>query len=89
MDGGVMNAVSYTNLRQHLETYMDKVYSDRVPLIVARKNDENVVLLSLEEYNSLAETDYLLSNQANADHLQKSISQHKAAQVREHPLYEA
>jgi antitoxin YefM len=84
-----MNAVSYTNLRRHLSTYMDKVYGDRVPLIVARKNDENVVLLSLDEYNSLSETNYLLSSQANAEHLQKSISQHKAAQVREHPLYEA
>jgi antitoxin YefM len=83
-----MNAVSYTNLRKHLSTYMDKVYDDRAPLIVARKNDENVVILSLDEYNSLSETNYLLSSQANADHLQKSISQHRAAQVREHPLYE-
>jgi antitoxin YefM len=68
---------------------MDKVYGDRVPLIVARKNDENVVLLSLDEYNSLSETNYLLSSQANVEHLQKSISQHKSAQVREHPLFEA
>jgi antitoxin YefM len=84
-----MNAVSYSDLRQHLKTYMDKVYGDRAPLIVARKNDENIVLLSLDEYNSLSETNYLLSSQANAEHLQKSISQHKAGQTREHPLSEA
>jgi antitoxin YefM len=71
-----MDAVSYSDLRQNLKSYMDKVYFDHDPLIITRKNNENLVLLSIEEYNSLMETNYLLGNEANAEHLQKSINQY-------------
>lgn len=71
-----MDAVSYTDLRQNLKTYMDKVYFDHEPLIITRKNNENLVLLSIDEYNSLMETNYLLGNEANAEHLKKSINQY-------------
>lgn len=72
-----MNAVSYSDLRQNLKSYMDKVYSDHDPLIITRKNNENLVLISIDEYNTLLETNYLLANEANAEHLQKSIEQLK------------
>jgi len=58
-----MNATTYTDLRQNLNLYMDKVIQDNEPLIVTRKNNENVVLISINEYNSLVETNYLLSNE--------------------------
>jgi len=70
-----MDAVSYSDLRQNLKSYMDKVYFDHDPLIITRKNNENLVLLSIEEYNSLMETNYLLGNEANVEHLRKSINQ--------------
>ena len=44
---------------------------DHDPLIITRKSNENLVLLSIEEYNSLIETNYLLGNEANAGHLRK------------------
>jgi antitoxin YefM len=66
---------------------MDKVFQDHDPLIITRKNNENVVLMSMDEYNSLMETHYLLSSKANAEHIQKSISQHKAGKIRERQLY--
>ena len=47
-----MDAVSYSDLRQNLKSYMDKVYTDHDPLIITRKNNENLVLLSIEEYSS-------------------------------------
>lgn len=72
-----MDAVSYSDLRQNLKTYMDKVFYDHEPLIITRKNNENLVLVSIDEYNSLTETKYLLSNDANAEHLRKSIEQYK------------
>jgi antitoxin YefM len=81
-----MNAVTYTDLRQNLKTYMDRVFQDRDPLIVTRKNSENVVLISVEEYNSLVETNYLLSSEANARHLKKSIAQHKSGKVKPRKL---
>ena len=76
-----MDAVSYSDLRQNLKTYLDKVYHDHDQLIVTRKNDENLVILSVGEYNSLLETSYLLSSKANADHLKLSIDQLNAGKT--------
>ncbi|MDR1306225.1 MAG: type II toxin-antitoxin system prevent-host-death family antitoxin [Treponema sp.] len=81
-----MDAISYTNLRKNLKSYMDKVFNDHDPLIITRKNNANVVLLSMDEYNSLMETNYLLSSKTNAAHLQRSINQHKAGKIRERKL---
>lgn len=68
-----MNAVNYTELRKKLKNYLDKVYDDHDPLIITRKNDQNIVLLSIEDYNSLIETNYLLSNNANSKRLLRSL----------------
>jgi len=76
-----MNAVSYSDLRQNLKTYLDKIYNDHDPMIVTRKNNENLVILSISEYDSLIETSYLLSNRANADHLEKSIEQLNSGKI--------
>ncbi len=70
----LMNAINYTTLRKTLKMQLDKVYQDHEPLIITRKNDENVVMLSLEDYNSLIETQYLLSSENNAAHLMKSLA---------------
>jgi len=42
-----------------------------------------VVLVPFDEYNSWQETNYLLSNPANADHLRRSIAQAKAGKAQE------
>jgi antitoxin YefM len=77
-----MDAITYTDLRQNLKTYMDKVIENHDPLIITRKNNENVVLISINEYNSLIETNYLMSNEANEKHLKKSIAQHKSGKIK-------
>lgn len=76
-----MDAVSYSDLRQNLKSYMDRVFNDHDPLIITRKNNENLVLISISEYNSLMETNYLLSNEANAEHLMKSIAQYESGKA--------
>lgn len=76
-----MDAVSYSDLRQNLKTYLDRVFSDHDPLIITRKNNENLVLVSIDEYNSLTETNYLLSNEVNAEHIRKSIEQYKTGHI--------
>ena len=81
-----MDAVSYSDLRQNLKSYMDKVYQDNDPLIITRKNNENLILISIEEYNSLIETSYLLGNEANAEHLKKSISQYTSGKAKKREL---
>jgi antitoxin YefM len=84
--GRNMDAVSYSDLRQNLKSYMDKVYNDHDPLIIARKNNENLVLISIDEYNSLIETNYLLGNENNAEHLKKSIDQYSKGKAKKREL---
>jgi antitoxin YefM len=69
-----MNAATYTNVRKNLKHYFDKVYKEHDPVIVTRKNNENVIILSLDDYNSLTETHYLLSNEHNARRLKSSLN---------------
>lgn len=57
---------------------MDQVCQDHEPLIITRKNNENLVMLSLDDYNSLTETQYLLSSEKNAEHLMKSLQSARA-----------
>jgi antitoxin YefM len=88
LEVNAMDAVTYSDLRQNLKTYMDKVYSNHDPLIITRKNNENLILLSINEYNSLVETNYLLGNEANAEHLRKSIGQLKNGKYKNRELLE-
>jgi antitoxin YefM len=83
-----MDAITYTDLRQNLKTYMDKVIEDNDSIIITRKNRENVILISVDEYNSLLETNYLLSTESNMEHLKKSIAQHKSGKIKTRELYE-
>lgn len=78
-----MQAVSYSELRKNLKKYIDDVYSGHYPLVITRKNAENVVLISLDEFNALNETNYLLASKANAKHLKKSIAQYKAGKLKQ------
>jgi antitoxin YefM len=81
-----MNAVNYTELRRNLKSYMDRVHDDREALIVTRKDNENVVLVSIDEYNSLVETSYLLASEANARHLHESLKQADSGEASERVL---
>jgi antitoxin YefM len=75
-----MDHVSYTALRQNLKKHLDKVCDDRAPLLVHRRTGEAVIVMSLADYESLEETLYLLSDPANAEHLQKSMAQAEAGE---------
>ncbi|MBC7525334.1 MAG: type II toxin-antitoxin system Phd/YefM family antitoxin [Flavobacterium sp.] len=73
-----MLSINYTELRKSLKKNLDLTSDNHETLIVHRPNGKSVVVLSLEDYNSMAETDYLLSSKANADRLHKSIEDVKA-----------
>ena len=68
-----MNAITYTAARENLASTMDQVCLDRDPVIITRKREQAVVMISLEDYESLQETAYLLRSPANAKRLLKSI----------------
>lgn len=67
-----MDAISYTAARENLASTMDKVCQDRAPVIITRKREQSVVMLSLEEYEALQETAYLLQSPVNAQRLLKA-----------------
>ncbi len=65
-----MDAITYTAARASLAATMDRVCNDHEPLIITRNGDQQaVVMLSLDDYNSLEETAYLLRNPTNAKRL--------------------
>ena len=68
-----MKAISYTAARENLATTMDQVCNDCDPVIITRKRDQSVVMLSLEDYESLEEAAYLLRSLANARRLLEAI----------------
>ena len=70
-----MLAVNYTNLRDNMKAYMDKVTDDYETMIVTRKDNKNVVMLSEETYNNLMENVYIMGNKANFDWLMESKAQ--------------
>lgn len=80
-----MLAVNYSNYRESLKHYCDRVNDESEVLIVTRKAGGNVVMLSEGQYNNLMENLYLRSNPANYENLMASIDQLKrgAAHTRE------
>ena len=57
-----MDAISYSALRADLAGTMDRVCDDREPIVVTRKGQPSVVMLSLEDYKPMEETAYLLKS---------------------------
>ncbi len=68
-----MTAISYTAARENLASTMDRVCNDHDPVIITRNREQAVVMLSLEDYEALQETAYLLRSPANAKRLIESI----------------
>tara|TARA_R110000868_G_scaffold158682_2_gene387032 strand:+ start:125 stop:376 length:252 start_codon:yes stop_codon:yes gene_type:complete len=72
-----METVNYTDFRSNLKYWFDKVVNDVSDIIIKRKSGKDLVLISLDEYNSLKETTYLLTGK-NRDILLNSIKELEA-----------
>lgn len=83
-----MLAVNYTTLRENMKTYMDKVTDDYETMIVTRKDNKNVVMLSEESYNNLIENIHVMGNKTNYDWLMESKTQLEAGKISMHNLIE-
>src|SRR5690554_324433 len=70
-----MDVISYTAARSNLAKTMDQVCDDRSPIIITRSQSQSVVMISLEDYQALQETAYLLRAPKNARRLLESIAQ--------------
>lgn len=69
-----MKVVNYTELRLNLKYWLNSVIDDVEEVIIKRKDQKDLVLISLEEYNALVETNYLLSGK-NREVLLESIEE--------------
>lgn len=68
-----MQAITYNQIIQNFTLFMDKVSDNHEPLIITHENHKAVVLVSLDDFNSWQETEYLTRSPANAKDLQQAV----------------
>ncbi|MCC4274187.1 type II toxin-antitoxin system Phd/YefM family antitoxin [Marinomonas communis] len=83
-----MDAISYTTARANLASTMEKVCNDHSPVIITRKSEAPVVMISLEDYEAMQETTYLLRSPANAKRLLESMAELQTGKGEERELIE-
>jgi antitoxin YefM len=81
-----MRIISFTEARNALKSVLDQVVNDADCAIITRRDSDDAVVMSLDFYNSLMETVYLLKSPANAEHLSKSIEQYRQGKTKERDL---
>lgn len=70
-----MNALTYTHTRQHFADVMRLVNDDHSPVVVTSQRGKPVVIMSLDDYQSLEETAYLMRNATGARRLIESVEE--------------
>jgi antitoxin YefM len=66
--------ISYSEMRRGLKGYLEQVCIEHTPLLITRRNGENVMILSEGDYRSLEETAYLSRSPKNLRRLLESLS---------------
>ena len=84
----IIDAITYTKARKNFTQTMNKVCDDHAPLIIKRQNQKPIVMMSLEDYNSIEETLYLLKNSKNALRLSKALNDLKQSNFSDKQLIE-
>ncbi len=81
-----MKALTYTAARSNLAKTMKEVCDDHDPVIITRKQHDAVVMMSLEDYEALNETAYLLHSPKNTTRLLESIEELEKGMGKERKL---
>ena len=84
-----MKVINFSEARNHLKSVLDQVVNDADYTIISRRDSEDAVVMSLDQFNSLMETVHLLKSPANAIHLEKSIEQYRKGKTGIHGLVDA
>ena len=66
-----MRTANYSELRKNLKRYLDEVINGNEPLVVHRSGNESVVVISLDEYNAIKETEYIMKSPAMMNIIRK------------------
>lgn len=83
-----MEAITYSWARNHLAKTIDQVCDDHQAVVITKKNDRSAVLISLEDYQALQETAYLLRSPNNAKRLMDSVAELESGLGKERELSE-
>ena len=70
-----MLAVNYSTLRNNLKAYCDRTTDDMETVVVTRKNEKNIVMMSLAAYNNIMENLFIASNRTNYKHILDGVHQ--------------
>jgi antitoxin YefM len=81
-----MRVVNFSDARNSLKTVIDQVTVDADYTVISRRDAPDAVVMSLDTFNSLMETVYLLKSPANAAHLAKSLAQFRQGRARPRAL---
>ena len=81
-----MRVVNFTDARNRLKSILDEVVNDADYTVISRRDAEDAVVMSLDQFNGLMETVHLLKSPANAAHLAKSVKQYRDGEVVSHRL---
>ena len=81
-----MRVVNFTDARNRLKSILDQVVNDADYTVISRRDAEDAVVMSLDQFNGLMETVHLLKSPANAAHLAKSVKQYRNGEVVSHRL---
>ncbi|WP_032138964.1 type II toxin-antitoxin system Phd/YefM family antitoxin [Rickettsia tamurae] len=73
-----MEAISYTKARNNFADIMERVCVDHTSVVITRQKQKPVVIMSLEDYNAMEETLYLLKSPKNAARLKRAINDFEA-----------
>ena len=81
-----MITTTISDFRKDIKRYLDSVTKNFETLIINRGKDNGVVIMSLDEYNSLTATQYELSSQINEKRLDSAIQKLKSGESFEQNL---
>ena len=81
-----MDIVSYSEARNNLKSVLDRVVANSMPTVIFRQRGQSVVVMSKDDYDRMNETNYLLSNPANAKRLRDARVRMDAGKGEEHDL---
>lgn len=84
-----MKIISYTEARQNLKQHMTDVCENHTPIVITNQmSKEEVIMMSLKDYNSYEETAYLMRSPKNAERLLQSIQEAKEGKLLKRDLIE-
>ena len=83
-----MQITSISNFRKNIKTYLDRVVNNFEVLIINRGKDSGIVVMSLQEYNSLMATNHELSSRKNELRLDAAVNKLKGGNTFEKELIE-